>query len=157
VAAAASGAGRTYRTATDRRFGIQVENADQIRKALISVGVGLGNINQAHEAAGKLVKAKARQLVPVSNRSNVKSGRLKQSIRTTVSKTGAELRFGWDGAAKSHGAVVYAGVIEYGDPKRNRRPQPFGRMSVITQRRQIRYEYLRFTASQWYKEGFRLD
>lgn len=142
----ATGRGRSYRTPADRRYGVFVAGGAEMRKALKDSGDNLADLRKAHKEVAKIVKDKARVLVPVSNkpknwRNASPRGSLRKSIRTSATKTSAELKSGWDSVAKSHGTVPYAGVIEYGWPARKIRAQPFMRLSVSSQLPAIRRIY----------------
>lgn len=92
--------------------GIRVEGAAQLRRTAKAAGVDLGDLREAHTAAGAIAGGRARQIAPKV------SGRLAHNVRWSGTKTGAVIRAG--GAS-----VPYAGPIHWGWPRRHIGAQPF--------------------------------
>lgn len=91
---------------------IRVDGAKELRKALRKVEGGIADLKGVHADAAKVVEERAGQIVPR------RSGRLATSIRSSGQATGGVVRAG-------RASVPYAGVIHFGSPKRNIKPQPF--------------------------------
>jgi hypothetical protein len=92
--------------------GVEVEGGKELRKSLKNVEDGLKDLQAAHAAAAGIVAAAAPSYAPL------RTGRLAGSIRGSGAKAAATVRAG---GAK----VPYAGVQEYGWPRRNIPAQPF--------------------------------
>lgn len=162
MAGAASGRGRSYRAAVDRRFGVSVGNGAETRRALVDVGGDVADLKAAHKTAAKVVENKAKQIAPVSkvkktglNRSP--NGSLRKSIRSSVTKGGAEIRSGWQTASKRHSVVQYAGVIEYGWPQRNIKPNRFMRRATLANLGPIRRIYQDAVIEAFRKQGLEVS
>ena len=90
----------------------EVKGGRQLRKSLKDVEDGLKDLKAAHAEAAGIVADAARPRAPRS------TGALAGSIRGSGAKAAATVRAG--GAR-----VPYAGVQEYGWPRRNIPPQPY--------------------------------
>lgn len=104
--------------AGDRSVGVRVVGASELRRAIRRAQDEdlKKELKDANKAAAEMVKAEASsQTVPV------KSGALKASLSALGSATKGQVKAG----KKSKGTVNYAGVVHYGDPRRNRPPKPF--------------------------------
>jgi hypothetical protein len=108
--------------------GVEVEGAEEFRKAMRKMGRDLGNLKAIHQKAGDTVLHQAQQIVPVV------SGDLKKSIKLNVSQKAAVIKAGnnrkMGKAVKGrkrakNGAVPYAGPIHFGWYRRGISPQPF--------------------------------
>ena len=100
------------------RTGIKVEGAKELRKAIRDAESKdlKDELKAANKAAAVMVADKAKNhTVPVS------SGALAKSISALGSATKGQVKAG----KKSKNTQDYAGVVHYGDPHRNREPQPF--------------------------------
>jgi hypothetical protein len=86
--------------------GITVEGGRQLRKALADLDPKLDDLKDAHQRVANIVAQAAKGRVPR------RSGRLAGTIRGNRAKSRAQVKAG--GAR-----VRYAGVIEWGWPKRN--------------------------------------
>ena len=91
---------------------VEVEGGKELRKSLKGVEDGLKDLQAAHAAAAGIVSAAAPAYAPL------RSGALAGSIRGSGAKAAATVRAG---GAK----VPYAGVQEYGWPRRNIAAQPY--------------------------------
>jgi hypothetical protein len=86
--------------------GVKVEGGRELRKALAALDPKMDDLKDAHARVAKIVEQAARGNAPR------KSGRLANTIRGNRAKTRATVKAG--GAR-----VRYAGVIEWGWPKRH--------------------------------------
>jgi phage gpG-like protein len=86
--------------------GIKVEGGRQLRKALADLDPKLDDLKDAHQRVSKIVEQHAKGNAPR------RTGKLANSIRGNRAKTRATVKAG--GAR-----VRYAGVIEWGWPKRH--------------------------------------
>lgn len=93
--------------------GIKVKGYKAGIKALQAIGVPDAEIKAAGNAAGELVAAEARTLVPV------RSGALRQSIRVNKALKSVEIKAG------NEGKIPYANPIHWGWWKRHIKPSPF--------------------------------
>lgn len=91
---------------------ITVEGGRDLRAALRKVADGTTDLKSAHADAANIVAVAARSIAPR------RSGRLAASVRSS-----GQARQGVIRAGKA--AVPYAGVIHFGWPGHNIRPQPF--------------------------------
>lgn len=91
---------------------ITVEGGRDLRAALRKVADGTADLKSAHADAANIVAVAARSIAPR------RSGRLAASVRSS-----GQARQGVIRAGKA--AVPYAGVIHFGWPGHNIRPQPF--------------------------------
>lgn len=95
------------------RSRIHVEGIDEVRKALRAVGDdAINDLKAAHAEAALIVEKRAETLVPV------RTGTLRNSIRSSGTKTRGQVRAG-------SARVPYAGPIHFGWRARNIKPQPF--------------------------------
>jgi hypothetical protein len=90
---------------------IEVEGADELRRALKEAGDQSKDLNKANKAAGEVVVVEARTIVPVL------SGALSRSIKASAGKTKASVKAG--------GSLAYGAVIHFGWPAHGIEPQPF--------------------------------
>jgi hypothetical protein len=90
---------------------IEVEGADELRRALKEAGDSSKDLNKANKAAGEVVVVEARTIVPVL------SGALSRSIKASAGKTKASVKAG--------GGLAYGAVIHFGWPAHGIEPQPF--------------------------------
>jgi hypothetical protein len=91
---------------------VQVEGARELRTTLRKAGVDLEDMKDANAAVAAQVAAAA------SARAPHKSGALASSVRGNRAAGAAVIKIG-------RASVPYAGVIHWGWPARNIRPQPF--------------------------------
>lgn len=85
----------------------EIVGADRLRATLRSAGRDLNELKTAPAAAARIVAGAAR--------APVRSGRLQSSISSTASANLGTVT----------ASAPYAGVIHWGWPRRNIRPQPF--------------------------------
>lgn len=95
------------------RAAIQLEGGPQLRRAFDKMEGRAGDLRDPARQAAETVEQEAESLAPVV------SGALRDSIRSSVSRTGSSVRAG--GTV----AVPYAGPIHFGWRARNIEPQPF--------------------------------
>lgn len=93
--------------------GIKVKGYKAGIKALQAIGVPDAEIKAAGTAAGELVAAEARTLVPV------RTGGLRNTIRVSKSLNKVSI------SAGNNGRIPYANPIHWGWFKRHIRPNPF--------------------------------
>jgi HK97 gp10 family phage protein len=93
--------------------GIKVKGYKASIKALQAIGVPDSEIKAAGTAAGELVAAEARTLVPV------RTGALRESIKVSKALNSVSVRAG------SNAKVPYANPIHWGWFSRHIRPNPF--------------------------------
>lgn len=93
--------------------GIKVKGYKAGIKALQAIGVPDAEIKAAGTAAGELVAAEARSLVPV------RTGALRESIKVSKALNSVSIRAG------NNGKIPYANPIHWGWFKRHIRPNPF--------------------------------
>jgi hypothetical protein len=93
--------------------GIKVKGYKASIKALQAIGVPDSEIKAAGTAAGELVAAEARTLVPV------RTGALRQTIRVSKALNKVEIKAGNDSK------IPYAAPIHWGWWKRHIKPSPF--------------------------------
>ena len=110
--------------------GIKVAGLRQAIKSLEAVGVPRDEIKAANAAAGELVLAAARPLVPV------RSGRLLGTLRTSKQLNKVTVSAG-------RASVPYANPIHWGWFKRNIQPQPFFVKALGYTRQEIYQNYFR--------------
>jgi hypothetical protein len=89
-----------------------VEGAKELRRALKRAGVDVQQLKDTHAEVAELVKARALQRVPV------RSGALRESLRSSGTVSGAIVRAGGR-------RVPYASPIHWGWKKRNIEANPF--------------------------------
>jgi hypothetical protein len=94
------------------RAAVEVEGGPQLRRAFKRMEGRTEDLKDAHAAAGEIVAAEARTIVPVV------SGRLMNDIRSSRAVGGASVLAG-------RSRVPYAGPIHFGWTARNIEPQPF--------------------------------
>lgn len=105
---------------SDRRFGVHVYGAKELRQQFKNVNMDLKDLTKVHKTiAREEVLPEARRLVPV------KSGRLKRTLRATATQRYGEVRAGYG----RESSVPYAAVIEYGGYN-NIRPRAYMRRAV---------------------------
>jgi len=93
--------------------GIKVKGYKAAIKSLQAIGVPDAEIKAAGTAAGELVAAEARTLVPV------RTGKLRDTIKVSKALNSVSIRAG------NNGKVPYANPIHWGWFKRHIRPNPF--------------------------------
>jgi len=91
---------------------VRLEGARQLRRTLRQAGDDLSDLKRAHADAAAVVTPVAQAKAPR------RSGRLSATVRGSGTKTGALIRAGF-------AAVPYAGVQEFGWPRRHIPAQPF--------------------------------
>jgi len=94
------------------RARVQVEGARRLRATLRKAGRDLGDLKEAHAAAGRIVQAAAAAAVPR------RSGELAGTLRSSGTATQAVVRAGF-------ARTPYAGPIHWGWPARGITAQPF--------------------------------
>lgn len=92
---------------------VMVTGLHEAMRALKQAGADMSEMNDLMHEIGEIVARRARSLAPV------RTGRLRASLRAGKGRTKAVIRAGYSTS------VPYAGVIEYGWPKRNIAPHPF--------------------------------
>lgn len=95
------------------RAAVEVEGGPELRRAFRKYGDRADDLKDVHADAAGIVEAEAETLVPVL------SGALRDTIRTTRTKSGASVLAG------RGRTVPYAGPIHFGWRIRNIEPQPF--------------------------------
>lgn len=88
---------------------VEIENGVQLRRALRRAAVDLKDLTAANRRAAQIVTRRARQTAPIGKDEN---GHIRETIRA-----GATQRLGLIRAGNA--ALPYAGVVHYGDRKRN--------------------------------------
>ena len=88
---------------------LELLGGKELRASLKAAGDDLADLKAAHAAAAAIIAAAAKGMAPR------RTGRLATSIRGSGSKAEAIVQAG----------VVYAGVIEFGWPRRNIPGQPY--------------------------------
>lgn len=106
------------------RADIQIKGARELRRKLSAIDGAIDDLKAVHLEAARMVESAAVGLVPV------RSGRLRDTIRSSGTKTGARVRAGFK-------RIPYAGVIHFGWPRRNIEPQPFLYDALDKRRRQV--------------------
>lgn len=92
---------------------IEIEGLRELNRAFRRLGSDATvDLKGVHLESARVVEKRARQVVPV------RSGRLKDTLRSSGTMRGAQVRAGF-------ARVPYAGPIHFGWRKRNIRPQPF--------------------------------
>jgi hypothetical protein len=86
--------------------GVQIVNLQKTIKALEGMGVSVEDLKAAFAVIGDEAKSQATRYAPRS------SGRLMSTIKVSKSKNRVNVRAG-------SARIAYAGVQNYGDPKRN--------------------------------------
>lgn len=95
-----------------------VEGLREMVRALERLGTEAQDLKEAFTRIGDMVASDARGLVPKG-----KTGRLAASIKPTKTKNKAAVRVG-------SARVPYAGVIEYGWPRRNITARPYLKTAI---------------------------
>lgn len=91
---------------------IRLEGHREFRKALRDAGDDMEDLKATHKAAAEIVARRAAIISPQ------REGMLRDSVDSKGTKTQGYVRAGGRSA-------IYAGVIHFGWPARNIRPQPF--------------------------------
>lgn len=107
---------------------VRVEGLNECVRSLKKLGDDLGDLKEANNTLGREIASRASAVAPK------RSGRLAASIKTNKAAKKVQIKAGGTRAA-------YAGVIEYGWPARNIRPQPFLRKAAFENRNYIVEEY----------------
>jgi HK97 gp10 family phage protein len=110
--------------------GIKVAGLRQALKSLEAVGVPRDEIKAANNAAGEIVLAAAKPLVPV------RSGRLVGTLRASKGLNKVTVSAG-------RASVPYANPIHWGWFKRNIKPQPFFVKALGYTREEVYQNYFR--------------
>lgn len=95
------------------RAAIQLEGGPQLRRAFAKMEDRAGDLRDPARDAAETVEQEAESIVPVA------SGSLRDSIRSSVRRTGSSVLAG------GTRLVPYAGPIHFGWRARNIEPQPF--------------------------------
>lgn len=110
----------------DGRVSVKVRGAAELRRTLKKAGVDVKQLKDINRAAAQIVSTAAAAAAPIGGPYKSvgrgrprKPGKLKASIRPFATQRAAVVKGGFAGR------VPYAGVIHYGWPARNIRPQPF--------------------------------
>ena len=93
---------------------IRLEGAKEFRRALRDAGDDMEDLKATHKDAAEIVARRAAVISPA----RPGSGMLRDSVDSRGTKTQGYVRAGGRNA-------IYAGVIHFGWPARNIRPQPF--------------------------------
>lgn len=124
--------------AGDRRYGVQIQGAKELRRALKGAEVDLKDLRATHLRVAKIVATTAKnETVPV------RSGALQRSIRATATQKRGEVRAGNLTRGKRGKGAVYAPIIEYGNAHRNIKPQFYLIRALAKNRRRVAAEYER--------------
>lgn len=145
-----TGVGRHYRVANDRRYGINVIGARELRRQFKLLGLDAKDMKKPHRELVDMVKPVAMTLVPPTapskdKRGRTPTGRLQATIGGMATKTFAELRAG------RGGQVVYAGVQEYGWPAKNIPAKHYLNGAIAKTRGQVKNVY-----EMWIDERIRV-
>ena len=103
---------------------VEVEGLKQVLRNLKRLGVDVADLKEASNKAGQVVADAARSLAPT------KTGRLSNSVRAMKQQNAAVVKAG--GAR-----LPYAGVVHFGWPSRNIKPQPFLFEAADARRQQV--------------------
>ena len=109
--------------------GIKVKGYRAGIKALQAIGVPDAEIKASGTAAGELVAAEARSLVPV------RTGALRKSIRVSKALGKVEIKAG------NEGKIPYANPIHWGWWKRHIKPSPFFSKALGLTRTEVYQNY----------------
>ncbi|MBM7052218.1 hypothetical protein [Rothia sp. ZJ1223] len=97
-------------------FKVEIEGGRVLRKALKQAQIDLKELSAINRRAAQIVAARAKQLAPVGDNKN---GHIAATIRAGATQRAGIVRVGRANRA-------YAGVVHYGDRKRNiRKVRPF--------------------------------
>ena len=91
---------------------IKTQGMKELRRKISVLDGNFDDLKELHTDLAKIVADRASQLAPV------KSGKLRDTIRASGTKTAGRVRSGFK-------RVPYAGVIHFGFPARGIKPQPF--------------------------------
>ena len=91
---------------------IKTQGMKELRRKISVLDGNFDDLKELHTDLAKIVADRASQLAPV------KSGKLRDTIRESGTKTAGRGRSGFK-------RVPYAGVIHFGFPARGIKPQPF--------------------------------
>lgn len=103
---------------------IEIRGARQLRRKLSMLDGAIDDLKAIHKEAADVVMSEALARVPVE------TGTLRDTIRSSGTKTGGRVRAGFK-------RVPYAGPIHFGWPRRNIEPQPFLYDALDSRRRQV--------------------
>lgn len=136
-----SGRGRSYRMPNDRRPGVHVDGAKELRRAFKEFGMDAKDMKVIHKELAAMVVPYAKANLPPSAMSRDKrkrppSGNLQKTVTAWSSKTTAEIR-----AGTKSGSVIYAGVQEYGWPAKNIYPKFYLSKAAAWIRPQVMKKY----------------
>lgn len=93
---------------------VRVEGASKLRKQFAAAHGNLADLSAIHKAIAAPVAEVARKLVPEN------SGALKRTIRVGATRTSGSVVAGNQSVGKWGKGVVYAAIVEYGNPKKNK-------------------------------------
>tara|TARA_R100000353_G_scaffold158594_1_gene117887 strand:+ start:188 stop:571 length:384 start_codon:yes stop_codon:yes gene_type:complete len=97
---------------------VRVRGARELRRQFREVGNDMGDLKELHKRLADDVAGTAKTKVPV------RSGRLRNSVRGSGTKTAARVRAG-NNRKSGPTAVPYAPIVHFGWAERNIRPQPY--------------------------------
>jgi len=96
-----------------KRAAVEVEGARELRRALLELGYDVANDLKTVNLEG------AEQVLEVAlRRVPVRTGRLRDTVRASATKTRGSIRAGFK-------RIPYAGPVHFGWPARNIQPNPF--------------------------------
>lgn len=112
---------------SDGRVGVRVRGANRLRRTLKKAGVDVKDLKEVNRSAARIAATAAMATAPVGGPYKPtgkrgrprKPGKLKASVRPFATQRAGVIKAGYTGR------VPYAGVIHYGWPARNIRPQPW--------------------------------
>lgn len=97
----------------DTSLPVVIQGMPQLRRQLNALGdAAVNDLKDVHQQNADLVLNEARTIVPV------RTGRLRETLRASGTKTGGRVRAGFK-------KVPYAGPIHFGWSRRNIKPNPF--------------------------------
>ena len=108
---------------------IYIDSRD-FRKALKAVGDDMEDLKATHKDAAEIVARRAAVISPQ------REGLLRDSVDSKATTSRGYVR-----AGGARTGVVYAGVIHFGHPRRNIRPQPFLYDALDQRRDEVLDEY----------------
>ena len=123
---------------------VQVKGLNEVLRALNQIGADFEELKDANKELGDEISARAAALAPRL------TGALASSIRSNRAKKRVSIKAG-------SARVPYAGVIEYGWPRRGIPAQPFLRKAAFEDRDLIQRTYEENIKSLIYKYDFDRD
>lgn len=109
---------------------VRVRGARELRRQFREVGNDMGDLKELHKRLADDVAGTAKTKVPV------RSGRLRNSVRGSGTKTAARVRAG-NNRKSGPTAVAYAPIVHFGWAERNIRPQPYLYEALDDRRQQV--------------------